>query len=227
MECTECGNDIVLVKKDKVLYDGIRVDNIYLENCEVEFCRHCGTESPVVRNIKKVHAMIALGMALQPAKLTGNEVRFLRKAVRMNAAEWAARIGIAAETFSRWENGRSPANQVEKLARIDFLMSISKEISADFVDDGIVEVLAAEFADKRDFAIVVDLDDLDARPEYANLEAQEFDRPSRSQVEASTFASPLAVASLIGKVETDVAEEAAIFYAGENQDDCNTFALAA
>src|SRR5437016_9406600 len=132
MDCTTCGNDIVLVKKTKIHYNGIRVENVYLRNCEVEVCRYCSTESPVVRSIKKVHTMIALGIALQPAKLTGNEVGFLRKAMRMTVAEWAARIGIASETFSRWENGRSPTQQVDELARIDFLDRRFNDVLVDF-----------------------------------------------------------------------------------------------
>src|SRR5438445_6768235 len=185
MNCSECGNDVVLVKKTKVHYDGIRVENLYLRNCEVEVCRHCGTESPVVRNIKKVHRMIGLGVALQPAKLSGDEVRFLRRVMRMTAVEWAARIGIAPETFSRWENGRSPAQQVEKLARIDFLMWISKHIPLDFIQDGILEVLTADLTEGRDFALMIDADDLDARPQYESLRSPEFATPSMSSVEAT------------------------------------------
>ena len=117
MDCTECGNDIVIVKKAKVHYDCIRVENVYLRNCEVEVCRHCGIESPVVRNIKKAHLMIALGIALEPAKLTGVEIQFLRKTTRMTSAEWASRIGIADGTFSQIKFRLSKIEQTHEFIR--------------------------------------------------------------------------------------------------------------
>ncbi len=188
MNCTDCGNDIVIVKKAKLRYDGIRVKNVYLRNCEVEVCRHCGAETPVVRRIKKVHLMIALGIALQPAKLTGVELRFLRQATRMTIAEWAARIGIAPESFSRWENGRSPSQQVEKLARVDFLVRMSGEFPPDFdVLDGIAETIPAELSEQRDFALVIDAEDVEKRPQYESLRSPEFALPSSSSIDALTL----------------------------------------
>src|SRR4051794_34867288 len=120
MNCFYCNKEATIVKQSKVLYHSLTVDHVYLRNCEVEVCGHCGSQSPVIRYVKKVHSMIALGLALQPAKLDGNEVKFLRKAMRQQLSDWAGRVGIAVGTFSKWENGRSPAVQVEKLARVDF-----------------------------------------------------------------------------------------------------------
>lgn len=188
MNCTDCGNDVVIVKKAKVLYVGIRVKNVYLRNCEVEVCRHCGAETPMIRHMKKVHQMIALGIALQPAKLTGDEVRFLRQAMRSTTADWAARIGIAQESFSRWENGRSPSQQVEKLARIDFLIRMVSDLPADIdVLDGIAETIPAGLSERRDFALVIDAEDVERRPQYESLRSPEFKMPSSSSIDALTL----------------------------------------
>lgn len=229
MNCIECGREALLVKKPIVLYDGIRVQNVYLRNAEVEVCRHCGGETPVIRNIKKVHLMISLGIALQPTKLSGDEVRFLRKSMRLTVAEWAARIGIAAETFSRWENGRSPAQQVEKLARIDFLITIAKDLSIDvMLPDFLVEVLTSDLGDKRDFGIVIDAENLDARPVYANLSSAEFAVPSHSYIEASTVANnTLAPVRLFGGGKILVADQSYLDSAEEKYDACDSFAFAA
>lgn len=229
MNCIECGREALLVKKPIVLYDGIRVQDVYLKNAEVEVCRHCGGETPVIRNIKKVHLMIALGIALQPTKLSGDEVRFLRKAIRLNVAEWATRIGIAAETFSRWENGRSPAQQVEKLARIDFLIAIAKDLSVDIIlPDSIVDVLTSDLGEKRDFGIIVDAENLDERPAYANLSSAEFAVPSLSYIEASTVANnTLAPVRLFGGGKMLVADQSYLVCSGEKEDARNSFAFAA
>ena len=227
MKCIECGRDAVVVRKPKMLYEGINVENVFLRNVEVELCRPCGNESIVVRNIKKVHSVIALGIALQPARLSGAEVRFLRKAMRMNIIEWASRIGIAPETFSRWENGRSPAQQVEKLARIDFLMAFSKDLSVNFVlQDSLEEVLSADLIETRDFALLVDAEDLDAYPEYRSLESPEFVKPNSAYVRALTFnTGRLAEVRLyhgdkIISAKGEVAD-------GENNDACIAFEAAA
>lgn len=229
MNCIECGREALLVKKPIVLYDGLRVQNVYLRNAETEVCRHCGSETPVIRNVKKVHLMISLGIALQPTKLSGDEVRFLRKAMRLNVAEWAARIGIAGETFSRWENGRSPAQQVEKLARIDFLINVAKDFSIDVVlPDFIVEVLTSDLGDRRDFGIVIDVENLDARPVYANLSATEFAVPGLSYIEASTVANnTLAPVRLFGGGKMLVADQSDLVSIEEKFDACDSFAFAA
>lgn len=228
MDCSECGKDVILVKRTKVPYDGIRVANVYLWNCEVEVCPHCGVESPVVRHIKKVHSMIAFAIALQPAKLSGVELRFLRRTLRLTVAEWSARIGIASESFSRWENGRSPSQQVEKLTRIDFLTSISKDLSIDLVlQDVVSDVLSAELKDKRDFALVIDMEDLDARPAYASLRSSEFAMPSFAYIEAPVMSSVrLAHVRIYGGGKILVAQPQDIS-SEENSDACYALAAAA
>ena len=225
MKCIECGRDAVLVKKPKMPYEGINIENVFLRNVEIELCRPCGKESLVVRNIKKVHSMIALGIALQPAKLSGSEVRFLRKAMRLNVAEWASRIAIAPETLSRWENGRSPTQQVEKLARIDFLTSDLMTILD--LHDALVEVIAADLVEKRDFALLVDAENLDARPEYRNLRSPEFAEPNSSVAKAVMMMDTgrLAKVRLNGGGGIIVAPEP--IPNGEDQDACNAFAAAA
>ncbi len=171
--------------------------------------------------------MIGLGIALQPAKLSGDEVRFLRKAMRMTVVEWSSTIGIAHETFSRWENGRSPAQQVEKLARIDFLLDIAKDLSVDgILPDFISEVLSSDLADKRDFGVVINMENLNARPEYANLSSAEFVRPSHSFIEASTLANnALAPVRLFGGGIMLVADQSHVVCSGEKEDASEFFNL--
>lgn len=41
-------------------------------------------------------------------RLTGEEVRFLRKYLGLSSADFAHRIGVTQETISRWENGHEP-----------------------------------------------------------------------------------------------------------------------
>ena len=207
MKCIECGNDVVLIEKLIAKYDGLRVENVFLRNVSVEFCPSCEIETLAIRHMSQVHIAVGIGLALQSSKLTGEEIRFLRRLLRFSAAEWAARIGIAPETYSRWENGRSPAEQVEKLARIDFLFNVSEGFSF----EGDLKTLASglisvEIQDVRDFAIVVDAANPEKKPEYLNPLELAIRKPVVANITASTFWTP-SLAEVQIKGEFDNASE--------------------
>lgn len=228
MKCIECGNEAVLIKKPIAKYDGLKTENLYLRNIEIEFCPSCEAESLVIRNMNRVHLAIGVGLALQPAKLTGEEVRLLRRLLRFTATEWAARIGIAPETYSRWENGRSPAEQVEKLARIDFLLGVVERLPDNMaVATAAGGLITLGLHEIRDFAVVVDVEDIAKRAEYLDplqLAAQ----PVIAHITASTFWTPLPADTQIKEkraTKPTVFEETAI--CGEIDNASEPFALAA
>jgi putative transcriptional regulator len=169
-------------------YLGINVDNVFLRNVDVELCQARGTETLAVRNVKKVHSMIALGIALQPARLSGAEVKFLRKASRMSLSETANRLGIADATFSRWESGRPLGEQVEKLFRIEHIARTSSELPS-FINpvDLVNEIAMAKLVDCRDFAIVINMEELERLPQYENMRSVDYAPANISSVEAQMF----------------------------------------
>lgn len=64
----------------------------------------------------------ALARALCDRKLSGDEIKFLRKAINLKALELADLLGISAEHLSRCENGdRVLSNSAEKLFRVIIL----------------------------------------------------------------------------------------------------------
>jgi transcriptional regulator with XRE-family HTH domain len=73
-------------------------------------------------------AAVALARALHPLQLGGADMRFMRKVLGMKAKDFAARIPIAAATYSRYENDR--------------------EATSDFVDQLIRHYVCAELAEK-------------------------------------------------------------------------------
>ena len=190
MKCFDCGGEAILIKKRSVRYDGINVENVYFRNVEVEYCRSCGIESPVVRNIKGVHAKIALALALQPGRMKGAEVRFLRKAMRLNSEAMAERVGMAAETYSRWENGRSPSVAIEKLLRMNFLATTDN-----LIDLG--RLLENDFSSSRDYGFVIDAENQEQKAEYLNLDMLDGEVPSRSNIQAHTL-MPAEIATVVG-----------------------------
>lgn len=68
-------------------------------------CPKCGEALPVIPNVKGLHALIADRLFQKPTPLTGPEVRFLRKEMRMQAKGFATMLGVTPVTVSRWETG--------------------------------------------------------------------------------------------------------------------------
>lgn len=69
--------------------------------------------------IAQLHRMIAEAVAEKPARLTGAEVRFLRKHLGWSGEDVANVMGVRQETVSRWETEKEPMGVVsERLLRL-------------------------------------------------------------------------------------------------------------
>jgi hypothetical protein len=65
-----------------------------------------GETAPIVPDIEGLEAAIAVARSMVPDKLSGKEIRFLRKTLGQKGAELARFLDVRAETLSRWENGK-------------------------------------------------------------------------------------------------------------------------
>jgi DNA-binding transcriptional regulator YiaG len=82
-------------------------------------CKNCGEESHLIQYPDRLIAAAAVGRCKMPLKLTGKEIKFVRKAMDMSSKELAEHLDVAAETFSRWENDKAPiAPMNEKMLRL-------------------------------------------------------------------------------------------------------------
>jgi putative zinc finger/helix-turn-helix YgiT family protein len=83
-------------------------------------CAHCGLVTHSIPYPEKLAAAAAVYRSMIPEKLSGKEIRFIRKSLGYTAKEMAAALEIAPETFSRWENGHAAINpSSERLLRIN------------------------------------------------------------------------------------------------------------
>ena len=86
-ECSECGKNAAIIRKD---YDYSSVGlPVVLENIEIVQCKSCGYEEALIPKMSKIHRLIALAVIQKPYRLTGAEVRYLRKWLGLNAADTA------------------------------------------------------------------------------------------------------------------------------------------
>lgn len=100
-------------------YRGAGLDNICLKNGyrEVEY----GDETAVsVENVEGLHKAIAARLIHKPAKLTGQEFRFLRIEMDLSQHRLGELIGAGEQSIRQWEHDRTSSvnGSAERLIRV-------------------------------------------------------------------------------------------------------------
>lgn len=117
MTCVDCGGKMTSTR-ETVKYDASGLSGVTLRNVEVRRCEGCGGYELVIPKIEQLHQLMAHTVIRKPAALVGEEIRFLRKYLGWSGADFAAHVGAAPETVSRWENGKlTMSPQADRLLR--------------------------------------------------------------------------------------------------------------
>ena len=118
MKCFECGAEMKSTRGvHKYTESGL--DNVTLQDIEIRRCPSCGDEAYSIPNMGGLHRAIALALAGRHARLSGQELRFLRKYLGHSSTDFAKLLGKTKETISRWENGsRKPSVSMERFIRL-------------------------------------------------------------------------------------------------------------
>ncbi len=116
MKCMQCGS-ATETKSETYLYDrgGIRAT---LVNVPVHRCAACGDFEVEIPLIVQLNQALADTLIRQPSRLTGAEIRFLRKALGWSGVDFAQHMGVDAATVSRWEAGQRMGASAERLLRL-------------------------------------------------------------------------------------------------------------
>ncbi|MCW5962234.1 MAG: helix-turn-helix transcriptional regulator [Pyrinomonadaceae bacterium] len=190
------------------------MDNIVLANVEVEVCRGCKTETPLLRNLKKLHNAIGVAIALQNAKLSSADLRFLRRIAGLKVQEWSKRISVAGAHYARLESGdRKISAQVETLARVNFLNALKQQDPENVqLARHLETVLNLTPASETDFVIVINAENPEAPAKYLPDDSAILKEPSASYVEAKTLPfEPLANVRIVPR-------HSSIYHANVNQE---------
>jgi len=100
------------------------LSNIYLAGIKYFTCSECGRTIAEIPAIKQLMRVIARDIVFNPVSLSGEQVKFLRKRVGKKSADFAKLLGVEAETFSRYENGKQqPAESIDKLIRLVYALN--------------------------------------------------------------------------------------------------------
>ena len=137
MNCLECGGKLT-VTRETIPYRQSGLPNVFLRNVEIRRCPSCGEVYEVIPRIEQLHALLARAVATKRAKLTAGEIRFLRKWLGWDQAEFATRMDVQPETVSRWESGAQVVSgTTERLLR---LMALTQQPKRNYTLDMLREV---------------------------------------------------------------------------------------
>ncbi len=103
MTCLQCGSAVTSAR-ETVNYDAMMGLPVTLKNIEVRRCASCGEYEVVIQRAQRLMEVLAGSLIRKPSRLSGDEVRFLRKYLGWSGADFARHIGATPETVSRWEN---------------------------------------------------------------------------------------------------------------------------
>lgn len=115
---------------------GLPYPVVLLNGAEEEIDDDTGARIGIsIPHLEDLIATVAITRALHPMQLDGAEVKFIRRVIGKTAKDLAANLGMAPETYSRWETGKQAvgewADRQVRLAAIVLLLEKAARLSAD------------------------------------------------------------------------------------------------
>jgi putative zinc finger/helix-turn-helix YgiT family protein len=121
-----CGETMQKTKGSYV-YKESGLNNIFLTGITIYKCS-CGKTMPEIKNIDRLHRIIANAIIKKKTLLSGKEVRFLRKQMGLSAKELAGVLDVTPVTVSRWENESEPLGVAnDKLIRMFYIQMLQEQ----------------------------------------------------------------------------------------------------
>lgn len=156
MKCKNCGEEMLLGKTQKYQYALSGLKNVFLDKIGVYNCAGCNVNIPVIPKILKLHNTIANAIVAKKSSLSGDEIKFLRKNLRLKSQDWANLLRTDKSVYSRWENGSQKVSpQSDLLIRLVYLRLLEEKKGVRF-DEKIVESLSESTSEQT--AIVIDVE---------------------------------------------------------------------
>lgn len=103
INCSRCGK-ITHKKAGSYWYRESGLDNAYVENIPLYECSDCDISYPSIFRLGRLNDLIALTLVEKPGLLSGNEIKFLRKNLRIPSKLFAKKLGVGKTTLPKWEN---------------------------------------------------------------------------------------------------------------------------
>lgn len=117
--CMNCGAPMTIERRNH-RYTESGLSNVVLHNVEVARCGACGSEDVILPAVERIHWAIARALiAENPARMTGEQLRFLRKHIGFSGEHLAKHLGTDKTKISKWERGEDPIGKsADRLVRL-------------------------------------------------------------------------------------------------------------
>ncbi len=117
IECTNCGSTARIVRGNYNFSES-GLKGVRLQGIERIVCGQCGNVDPIIPRLNELMRLLALAVIAKPYRLTGEEIRFLRKYLRMTGDEFGRLLHIDRTNLSKWENDEDKVGaQSDRLIR--------------------------------------------------------------------------------------------------------------
>lgn len=103
MNCLRCGGELGPTERLNMPFRSL--PGVLLVGLEGRRCSSCGDVEYEIPRIEELIRVLSEMILRKTARLTGDEIRFLRKALGWSGKDLAAKLGVRPETVSRWEAG--------------------------------------------------------------------------------------------------------------------------
>lgn len=139
-ECSNCGNEAPVVRGN-CRFDEIGIP-VQLERIDLVKCPKCGNVDPIIPNLDGLMDCLAMAVIFKPYRLSGKEVRFLRKYLGKSQEDFAAIVPVEATTLSKWETEQQEIGA--KSDRLLRLVTLSASERLEETKKKIMELLSAK-----------------------------------------------------------------------------------
>jgi len=107
MRCPSCQEEMGKTI-GKYQYRECGLDNVWLIDADLYVCPKCNLRMPVLQGAYNVKRELTRELVQAHARLSGDEIVYLRKAIGLKAADLAETLQVDRVTLSRWENDHQP-----------------------------------------------------------------------------------------------------------------------
>lgn len=106
--CRNCSKAGLTAGTETYLYTESGLPNVVLVGVEVRRCSSCGHHELVLPRLTELHRTIAHVVIRKHSRLSGPEIRYLRKYLGWSGVDFARHVGVDPSTVSNWENDKDP-----------------------------------------------------------------------------------------------------------------------
>ena len=116
--CSNCAKTAKIVSDSVYRFKESGLKNVFLVGINTIRCPHCKNIDPIIPNLNGLMQTLAAAVAGKPYRLCGDEIRYLRKYLRMNGEQFANLLAADKTSLSKWENDDDvPGERTDRLIR--------------------------------------------------------------------------------------------------------------